>query len=169
LTLLLAPSTSYPEVFCERDSVVFHHPDAAELAIAGARCESRKSGGPLSQHLASAGFGDVSLEQARERACKLTSAARRGVDLLAEEAEAREAKAREITVEKLIERYVDRKVRGRLKTSKEIERRQKVRALSGQRHRIRRPREEEDQRERDREPGLATDGGLTRRAFPFAP
>ena len=66
---------------------------------------------------------DVSLEQARERAYKLTSAARRGVDLLAEEAEAREAKAREITVEKLIERYVDRRVTGRLKTSKEIERR----------------------------------------------
>ena len=65
--------------------------------------------------------GDVSLEQARDRAHQLTSAARRGVDLLAEEEEAREAKAREITVEQLIERYVARRVAGRLKTSKEIE------------------------------------------------
>jgi integrase len=67
--------------------------------------------------------GDVSLELARERAHQLTSAARRGVDLLAEEEEAREAKAREITAEQFIERYVARRVAGRLKTSKEIERR----------------------------------------------
>jgi hypothetical protein len=43
----------------------------------------------------------------------LTSAARRGVDLLAEEEAAREAKAREITVDKLIERYLARRVAGR--------------------------------------------------------
>jgi integrase len=64
---------------------------------------------------------DVSLEQARDRAHQLTSAARRGVDLIAEEEEAREAKAREITVKLLIERYLARRVVGRLKTSKEIE------------------------------------------------
>jgi integrase len=67
--------------------------------------------------------GDVSLEQARERAHQLTSAARQGVDLLAHEQEAREAKAREITVEQLVERYLARRVLGRLKTAKEIERR----------------------------------------------
>jgi integrase len=72
---------------------------------------------------------DVSLEQARDRAHQLTSAARRGVDLLVEEEEAREAKAREITVEQLIERYVARRVTGRLRTSKEIESRLK-RALA---------------------------------------
>jgi hypothetical protein len=66
---------------------------------------------------------DVSLEEARERAHQLTSAARRGVDLLADEEQAREARAREITVEQFIERYVARRVAGRLKTSKEIERR----------------------------------------------
>jgi integrase len=64
---------------------------------------------------------DVGLEQARERAHQLTSAARRGVDLLAEQEAAREAQAREITVGRLIERYLARRVAGRLKTSKEIE------------------------------------------------
>jgi integrase len=65
--------------------------------------------------------GDVSLDQARDRAHQLTSAARRGVDLLAEEEKAREARAAELAVEQLIERYVARRVTGRLKTSKEIE------------------------------------------------
>jgi integrase len=68
---------------------------------------------------------DVSLEQARDRAHQLTSAARRGLDLLVEEEEAREAKAREITVEQLIGRYVARRVTGRLRTSKEIKSRLK--------------------------------------------
>jgi hypothetical protein len=68
---------------------------------------------------------DVSLEGARQRAHQLTSAARRGVDLLAEEEAAREARAREITVGQLVERYVARRVAGRLKTAKEIERRLK--------------------------------------------
>jgi integrase len=68
---------------------------------------------------------DVSLEEARQRAHQLTSAARRGVDLLAAEEAAREARAREITVGQLVERYVARRVAGRLKTAKEIERRLK--------------------------------------------
>jgi integrase len=72
---------------------------------------------------------DVSLEEARERAHQLTSAARRGVDLLAEEEVAREARAHEITVGQLVERYVARRVAGRLKTAKEIESRLK-RALA---------------------------------------
>src|SRR5580693_5880947 len=46
---------------------------------------------------------DVSLEQARERANELTSAARRGRDLIDEEGEARVAAASRITVEKLID------------------------------------------------------------------
>jgi integrase len=65
--------------------------------------------------------GDVSLEEARERAHQLTSAARQGRDLLAEEEETRKAKASEITVEELIKRYVKRRVAGRLRTAKEIE------------------------------------------------
>ena len=57
---------------------------------------------------------DVSLEKARERANALTSAARTGRDLLGEEAEVRTAAAARITVEKLIELYIQRRVAGRL-------------------------------------------------------
>ena len=67
--------------------------------------------------------GDVSLERARERANELTSAARGRRDLIAEEEESRAAAASRLTVEKLIELYVRRRVIGRLRTAKEIERR----------------------------------------------
>jgi integrase len=64
---------------------------------------------------------DVSLEQARERANELTSAARQGRDLIAEEGETRDAVASRITVEKLISLYLRRRVVGRLRTAKAIE------------------------------------------------
>ena len=64
---------------------------------------------------------DVSLEQARERANELTSAARGGRDLIGEEGEARDAAASRITVEKLIDLYLRRRVVGRLRTAKSIE------------------------------------------------
>src|SRR6516164_4197581 len=64
---------------------------------------------------------DVSLEQARERANALTSAARAGRDLIGEEVDARAAAASRITVEKLIDLYVRRRVSGRLRTAKAIE------------------------------------------------
>src|SRR5580692_4912138 len=57
---------------------------------------------------------DVSLEQARERANELTSAARSGRDLVAEEEDARGAAASRVTVEKLIDLYLRRRVVGRL-------------------------------------------------------
>jgi len=66
---------------------------------------------------------DVSLEKARERANELTSAARAGRDLIAEEEESRAAAAARLTVEKLIELYVRRRVAGRLRTAKEMQRR----------------------------------------------
>src|SRR6202522_4518657 len=69
--------------------------------------------------------GDLSLERARERANELTSAARTGRDLIAEEEENRAAAARRLTIEKLIEFYVRRRVTGRLRTAKEIESRLK--------------------------------------------
>jgi integrase len=68
---------------------------------------------------------DLSLEKARERANQLTSAARNGRDLIAEEAETRAASASRITVENLIDLYVRRRVKGRLRTAKEIESRLK--------------------------------------------
>jgi integrase len=64
---------------------------------------------------------DIGLEQARERANELTSAARSGRDLVAEEADARGAAASRITVEKLIDLYLRRRVVGRLRTAKSIE------------------------------------------------
>jgi integrase len=64
---------------------------------------------------------DVSLEQARERANELTSAARGGRDLVGEEGEARDAAASRITVEKLIDLYLRRRLVGRLRTAKSIE------------------------------------------------
>jgi integrase len=64
---------------------------------------------------------DVSPEQARERANELTSAARSGRDLVGEEGEARDAAASRITVEKLIDLYLRRRVSGRLRTAKSIE------------------------------------------------
>jgi integrase len=66
---------------------------------------------------------DVCLEKARARANELTSAARAGRDLIAEEDESGAAAASRLTNEKLIELYVRRRVTGRLRTAKEIERR----------------------------------------------
>ena len=67
-------------------------------------------------------FPDVSLEAARDRAGDLTRAARAGRDLLAQEVVTTKAASR-ITVGKLAEEYLARRVRGRLRTAIEIERR----------------------------------------------
>ena len=64
---------------------------------------------------------DVSLEEARERANELTSAARAGRDLIADEEESRIVAASRLTVEELIQLYLRRKVTRRLRTAKEIE------------------------------------------------
>ena len=64
---------------------------------------------------------DVSLEQARERANALKSAARGGRDLIGEEGEARHAVASRFTVGSLIDLYLRRRVVGRLRTAKSIE------------------------------------------------
>ena len=64
---------------------------------------------------------DIGLEQARERANELTTAARSGRDLIAEEEEARTAAASRTTVETLIDLYLRRRVIGRLRTAKAIE------------------------------------------------
>jgi len=73
---------------------------------------------------------DLGLEGARERANALTSAARSGRDLIAEEEESRATSASRPTIENLIEVYVRRRVAGRLRTAKEIESRLKRGLLS---------------------------------------
>jgi len=103
---------------------------------------------------------DVSLEKARERANELTSVARAGRDLIAEEADTRAAAAARLTIEELVELYVRRRVAGRLRTAKEIERRLK-RALSPIVHRY-----ADDIRRRDIRELLdaAADQGIEREA-----
>src|ERR1700722_16238835 len=68
-------------------------------------------------------ISDVTLEKARERANELTSAARTGRDLIAEEEENRTVASTRLTVEKLVEVYIRRRVAGRLRTANDIERR----------------------------------------------
>jgi site-specific recombinase XerD len=67
----------------------------------------------------------LSLEAARIRANALTNAARQGRDLLAEETQTRDEAERGHTVEGLVEEYLKRRVRSRLKTVRQIENRLK--------------------------------------------
>ena len=64
----------------------------------------------------------ASLEEARVRAAELTGAARQGRDLVAEERNARETRARAMSVDKLIGLYLARRVRPRLRSAPDIER-----------------------------------------------
>ena len=75
-------------------------------------------------------FDDVDLEAARQRANEITSAARQGRDLIADEGAAREEHKQSFTVERLIGEYLRRRVTGRLRTAREIEQTLK-RALAG--------------------------------------
>lgn len=73
---------------------------------------------------------DATLEEARERAGALLKAARAGRNLLAEEKESRRRSLERITVAQLIDEYVRRRVKGRLRSAAPIESRLK-RALAG--------------------------------------
>lgn len=68
-------------------------------------------------------FPGVSIEAARDRANELTRAARAGSDLLAQEAQTTKAAADRITVGELAEKYFADRVRGRLRTATQLERR----------------------------------------------
>jgi integrase len=85
----------------------------------------RIRGGDKTRRLSLGSVSDVPLERARERANELTSAARTGRDLIAEEQTAKEQAARRLTVADLVRQYVQKRVVGRLRTAKEIERRLK--------------------------------------------
>lgn len=74
-------------------------------------------------------FPAVSLDAARERAGNILREAKNGRDLLVDEKKARGIEEQRITVAALIERYLKRKVRGKLRTAAEIEMRLK-RALA---------------------------------------
>jgi len=66
-------------------------------------------------------FPAITLEEARERTNVLTKGAKAGRDLIAEEKIAKAAAEGRTTVSQLIERYLNRMVRGRLRTAFEIE------------------------------------------------
>jgi hypothetical protein len=74
-------------------------------------------------------FPDKSLETARDRANEVRKAARSRRDLIEEEKQAEEDRARRISVTALIEEYAKRELRGQRKTAKEMEARLK-RALA---------------------------------------
>ncbi len=68
-------------------------------------------------------FPEVNLEEAHDRANELTRAARAGRDQIGETAAAKAAAEKRHTVAQLIEMYMQRRVRGRLRTENEIEKR----------------------------------------------
>jgi integrase len=70
-------------------------------------------------------FPSVSLEAARNRANELTRAARAGRDLLGDEHQKRLAAENRVSVGTLIDEYVARRVKGRLRSAVEIEARLK--------------------------------------------
>jgi integrase len=81
-----------------------------------------KEGKPIVKRVSLGRFPGVSLDAARQRADALTRAGRAGEDLLQQEDAAKAAARARITVEKLIDDYVLRRVTGRsLRTAREIE------------------------------------------------
>jgi integrase len=68
-------------------------------------------------------YEDVGLETARNRSNELTSAARQGIDLIANEAAKRDEHNQSFTIERLIAEYARRRLKGRLKSASVIERR----------------------------------------------
>lgn len=83
----------------------------------------RKSG--VFRRLSLGPFPAVSLDAARERTAALTNAAQAGRDLLAEEKAAKITAEARTTVAQLIELYLQRRVRGRLRTAAGMEMRLK--------------------------------------------
>lgn len=81
----------------------------------------RVRGSGVYRRLSLGPFPSVSLDAARIRALELTDAAKAGRDLLDEERAAKAAADARLTVGQLVELYMSRKVRGRLKTAAEMQ------------------------------------------------
>jgi hypothetical protein len=75
------------------------------------------------KHVSLGRIEDVGLEAMRDRANDLTKAGREGRDLIAAEENARDEHEQSYTVQRLIDEYAKRRLKGRLKTSNETERR----------------------------------------------
>ena len=132
-----------------------------------------KGGAPISAPIGE--WPATGLQQARDRANEVTKAARSGRNLIAEEDEARLERSHAYTVEQLIERYVAKRVRGRLRTAGDIERRlirslapiKKMRADEVRRRHVRDLLDEvaEDGREREAEKRRQVIGSMFRWAI----
>lgn len=81
----------------------------------------RVRGSGVYRRLSLGPFPAVGLDAARTRALELTDAAKVGRDLLEEERAAKAAADARLTVGQLVELYMSRKVRGRLKTAAEMQ------------------------------------------------
>jgi integrase len=68
-------------------------------------------------------YEDVGLEAMRRRANELTSAGRQGRDLIAEEEAALDQHKQSFTVAQVVDEYLKREIKGRLRTAREIEHR----------------------------------------------
>jgi hypothetical protein len=66
-------------------------------------------------------YQDIDLEAVRERAIEITSAARKGRDLIAKEKALRDEYDQSFTIDQLIAEYAKRRLKGRLRTAGEIE------------------------------------------------
>lgn len=128
-----------------RDKTILTHrgveglkPDTAAYRIPDLRCPGlalrvapsglktwdvafRIRGSGVVRRLSLGPFPAISLDAARVRTSTLTNAAKAGRDLLAEEKAAKAAADTRTTVGQLIELYLNRKVRGQLRTAPEIE------------------------------------------------
>jgi integrase len=136
---------------------------AVRVAVSGGKTfdfSFRIKGMGKGRRLSLGSFGDVTLEQARARASDLRKAGRSGRDLIAEERQARAIADSRLTVDRLIEQYIRRRVAGRLRSAAEMERRLK-RSLANQ---LQRP--AQDLRRRDIREHLdaVADRGLMREA-----
>ena len=80
----------------------------------------RIKGSPAVKRTTIGRYGDIDLDEARERADKLARAARKGKDLLAEEEAAREARARVMTLGALLDLYISRRIANRLRSASSV-------------------------------------------------
>ena len=82
----------------------------------------RIKGSPAVKRTTIGRYGDVNIDEARGRAFDLVKAARKGKDLIADEEADREAKARAMTLRKLVDLYIARRVTGRLRSAPAVAR-----------------------------------------------
>jgi integrase len=114
----------------EPDAIAYRVPDTRAKGLAlRVAADGGKTWGVVAYRIKGKGvrrlslgrYQDIDLEAVRERANDITSAARKGRDLIAKEEAARNEYDLSFTVERLISEYLKRRVTGRLRTAGEVE------------------------------------------------